>query len=372
MPNDRKTLCIIANQFIVGGIERVVLDALPYLSDNYDVTLLVVTDYFDNTFLDKARAYARVVLCGKHYSKAQFIASQLPHTGGMMLRRMIKEHYDVLIVTSPYSLPASFSRIADKMIYWYHGNKDIMYENSKTLSFAKHVNKFRLKSLYRRYDQVWTLNERINDGLNKAFGLKNTRILPNPIDCEIIAEKANCPSEFYHNCGINMVVVGRLSHEKGVMRVLLALKNLEPQEKDVHLHIVGDGPEREALEHAANDTKNVFVHFYGRKENPYPYISSSDILICPSYHESFGIVMLEAMTLKVPIITTDTVGGRYITENGKYGILTENSDEALAEKLFEYIIDPRIVEEFTAAAYEHARKFDIVEFNKLIESYLST
>ena len=70
------------------------------------------------------------------------------------------------------------------------------------------------------------------------------------------------------------------------------------------------------------------IKFLGRKANPYPYIASADLFLLPSRYEAYSIVVLETLTLKVPILACRVLSIEE-TLKGKYGIVVENSEEGL-------------------------------------------
>ena len=107
-----------------------------------------------------------------------------------------------------------------------------------------------------------------------------------------------------------MLFVGRLEPRKGVDRLIRAMPIVQRQAPDVRLAIVGDGPDRAALETAARDA-GVDVLFTGRVSDALlpAYYRAADIVCSPALgDESFGIVLLEAMAAERPIVATRIEG----------------------------------------------------------------
>lgn len=71
----------------------------------------------------------------------------------------------------------------------------------------------------------------------------------------------------------------------------------------------------------------------GAKSNPYPLIKNADVMVVTSIYESQPMVMLEALTLGVPVISTQFTSAFEILENKPYGILCDNSVEGIADAL---------------------------------------
>jgi glycosyltransferase involved in cell wall biosynthesis len=113
-------------------------------------------------------------------------------------------------------------------------------------------------------------------------------------------------SEGFHG-SFMMLVVAHLIPEKGVDIAIRALKELPDQ---VVLWVIGDGPERLALEHTA---ESLGVHkrtrFCGLQADVSPFMQAADCLVCPSlWNEAAGLVILEAMACGLPVIGS-SVGG---------------------------------------------------------------
>jgi len=131
------------------------------------------------------------------------------------------------------------------------------------------------------------------------------------------------PTEGVRYYDKQVVYVGRLSHEKGVDVLIRAFIDLN---EDIHLLIIGDGPERNRLMSLAKGRDN--IHFLGFKERSetLKIMKGSDVLVLPSRKEGLSTTLLEAMALKIPIIATRTGGNIELLEDGKNGILVDVED----------------------------------------------
>ena len=112
---------------------------------------------------------------------------------------------------------------------------------------------------------------------------------------------------------------------------------------DFAWHVIGDGPERSKLEAliVENDLKD-HVILEGSKTNPYPYMKYADLFVHPSYVESQGLTVLEAMALGVPCVVTKSRGPCEFIEDGVNGLLTEQSPESLAEEVLAILNDKKL------------------------------
>jgi glycosyltransferase involved in cell wall biosynthesis len=104
---------------------------------------------------------------------------------------------------------------------------------------------------------------------------------------------------------LRVVTVASLRERKGHPNILAALRGLDrPWVWDV----VGDGPEREALRRAVPAALRDRVRFQGATPNPYPYIAAADLMVHLPSSEAFGIAILEALALGVPVVASPSIG----------------------------------------------------------------
>ena len=102
------------------------------------------------------------------------------------------------------------------------------------------------------------------------------------------------------------------------------------------LHLIGDGPERSALEHLASELGIAAkVEFHGFLENPYPAIRTSSAIIIPSLYEGLPNVALEAMVLRTPVIATDCSDSltNLLADQSLGRVVTKRTPQALAEAM---------------------------------------
>jgi colanic acid/amylovoran biosynthesis glycosyltransferase len=121
-----------------------------------------------------------------------------------------------------------------------------------------------------------------------------------------------------------IVCVGRLSAEKGHAGLFEALASLTPRHPDLHLTLVGDGPEEAALKaRAAALGIAGQVTFAGRLHEAATLaaIADSDMLVLPSFMEGLPIVLMEAMALGVPVIASRVAGIPELVIEGETGLL---------------------------------------------------
>lgn len=195
--------------------------------------------------------------------------------------------------------------------------------------------------------------------LTVKTGSKNIKIIPNPLN----------PIDVEPSDNRNQIVsLGRLSQEKGHIILVRAFNKVRA--KEWTLHIIGDGPERHNLENEVWNLDLVDrVHFYGHLKDFRKILGESDIFVLPSLYEGFPNALIEAMSVPLPVISSDCVAGpREIIENGVNGLLVEpGSVEALGAGLNLLIENPDLRRNL---ATEAKKIRDILSIDKIAKQYL--
>lgn len=129
--------------------------------------------------------------------------------------------------------------------------------------------------------------------------------------------------------GCNLLFVGRLAAVKGLPVLFDALERLQATHSDIRLTIVGDGPDREALEMRAKGLGEM-VRFVGYKSQNEvaEMLGEADIFVLPSFAEGLPVVLMEALAARVPVVTTRIAGVAELVEDGVSGILVAPGDSA--------------------------------------------
>ena len=173
-----------------------------------------------------------------------------------------------------------------------------------------------------------------------------------------------------------LISVGRLSKEKGYIDLLKVFKKLTKNYPQWTLDIVGDGAERESIEEFIEDNElndKVTLHGFQGKEYIDKLLNQSSIYLMTSYTESFGIVLIEAMSHGVPCIAYDSAeGAREIINSGENGYLIKHRNlEAMVKKIEDLIKDKDERIKIGTQARESVKKYtsDVVgeEWFTLIE-----
>jgi glycosyltransferase involved in cell wall biosynthesis len=178
----------------------------------------------------------------------------------------------------------------------------------------------------------------------KSLGAKNGQIFIAPQACDTRwiqreASKVN-PTEEKRRRGYPPRVLlysGRLSRQKGVLVLLEAYRRVSAELPDVGLLFVGEGPEKEAMQRACQKERLDRVYFAGGKEyREMPaYYPLADVLVLPTFSDTWGWVVNEAFACGVPAIVSRVAGAcDDLIIDGQTGYSTEPGNaEELADRI---------------------------------------
>lgn len=141
---------------------------------------------------------------------------------------------------------------------------------------------------------------------------------------------------------LTIICVAHLIRDKGVDVLLRALARLD--DPRLHLSIVGDGPEHQALEALASELGvRERVMFHGLRDDVDRLLQTADIFVHPArWHEAFGLGVAEAMGTGCPVVASKTGAMSELVEDGVSGLLVPPDDaRALADALARLVADPR-------------------------------
>lgn len=120
-------------------------------------------------------------------------------------------------------------------------------------------------------------------------------------------------------------VVGRLDEKKGQLEVIEAISSVKESNKNLHVVFIGDKTKNEADEYVqklngkiAKEQLHEIVSFLPHQSNMQKLYGAFDLVIVPSWEETFGTVTIEAMASGVPVIGSNTAGTAEILENEQF------------------------------------------------------
>ena len=347
-----KHILFINGHLNTGGVERSLVDILRHMDyTKYAVDLLLLEDIGDYAselpsevkvlFRDLHNTYGGVASSVRRCIAARdwmclrlrllFLLRKIfgPRAFKSAATLLLGEHhYDCVIGFRPGICAdlAGYSVKAKRRITWWHHGEF-------------YVDRVAYGAMCSKMNAVAVVSQSCKAMLQEKLPEIESKLvcIPNMLDAVAIGQKAgNSP---YTGDILHIVSVGRLAPEKHFENVFPA-KALRQAGIDFAWHVIGDGFERSKLEAliAENDLKD-HVILDGSKTNPYPYMKYADLFVHPSYVESQGLTVLEAMALGVPCVVTKSRGPCEFIEDGINGLLTEQSPESLTEKVLSILTD---------------------------------
>jgi 1,2-diacylglycerol 3-alpha-glucosyltransferase len=233
-----------------------------------------------------------------------------------------------------------------------------------------------LKDYMKKCQHIIVPTDSMRKQLQEAYGLQDkVSVIPTGIDLEpyrnadgeIVRDRHGWKDDRL------MISVGRLAPEKNYSTLIEAVALVLPDHPELRVVIVGDGPDREDLENYVLELGiEERVNFIGKVpfEDVPSYLKAADFFGFSSYTETQGLVSLEALAAGLPVVAIHATGTRDVVEDGKTGILTEKSSEALAAGIRQLLEDDQVCARFRSEAMRAAEKFDIIyQAQKLIEVY---
>ncbi|MBQ62282.1 MAG: glycosyl transferase family 1 [Gammaproteobacteria bacterium] len=194
--------------------------------------------------------------------------------------------------------------------------------------------------LYSRADVVTANTEGVRKSLERLPNLQRLELLPNPLPGRV--ELSDVSSEVKVSRPEGFVTVARLVPQKGVDVLISAIALLSGSASEWPVVLVGDGPERQALEkQAAVEGVQDHVHFEGFRSDPEVLLAAASVFVLPSRFEGMPNALLEAMAAGLAVIVTDASPGPLeVVEDRRCGIVVPSEDpHALAKAMSELVED---------------------------------
>lgn len=353
---EKKKILFIAQHLTVGGVQKSLLSLLSIIDyDRYDVTLYIRKNR--TTLLSKVDKRCEVIVNDDKTHYYIFPKTLLLRLSGnkskveesvrkKRRKNEVKRHFGgrrfdaAVCYVQGYTADILPDVPADRKILVWHSSVDECHDLHERL--------------FPETDDIVTVSDRCREILAELYPAHEKKIscICNYIDAESVRALANetvtvkAPPE-----GKTVLCTcGRVTRVKGYDLALEAASELKKQGFDFVWYFVGDGDQRQKI---AEEADCLGLHdeivMTGMLENPYPYIGLCDIYVQPSYEESYGITIAEAMLLSKPVVSTETEGGIEQITDGVNGVLTQISAGSLAEGIKRLIGSPKLMGEIKTA-----------------------
>ena len=284
--------------------------------------------------------------------------------------------YEIDVLHVHYAIPHAYAAYMAKKILNENGYKipivTTLHGTDITLVGNHPFYKPAVTFSINKSDIVTCVSKSLMEDTREFFGIqRDIKVIPNFIDIDKYERKHN-------NCEKNVISEGdekiilHISNFRPLKRIIDVIKifkkiNLEISSK---LIMVGDGPEKKKAKDylRKNNLKNRVI-FLGKTNEVDEILCSSDLFLLPSEKESFGLAALEAMALKVPVISTNIGGLSELNINGNSGYTSDIGDiDSMASNAKKILSDKSLKKKYRFQAFENAKKYDIKKIIPLYES----
>lgn len=327
----RKKIIFFHPYSVYGGADLSISKLIDTTPNEYEIDFLTFSKN------PKIRFYTKRKMKIKRIKKINFIFSIFE------LRKLLKKElriFDKIILLSNQNFANILALISSinlkkiKNISFERNHISEFDHSDKRITFFKNIIiKFLIKICYRYSDILIGNSKELCKDLQKYCD-KKVLNLYNFYKFNEIRKKSNLKKKnikFKNNIIIN---VGRLVDQKNQILLLKSFKILNKKNRKINLLLIGDGNKKKDFKNYIIKNKlNRNVQIISGVKNSLPYIKKADLYVSTSKYEGFPNVIIESLTLNVPIISTYYKSG--LTEiifNGKGGDLIKNNDPSKIAK----------------------------------------
>lgn len=287
-------------------------------------------------------------------------------------RMCVKEHYDIEVsyLEGPSARVISGCSDANtKLVSWIHVEQHTMERLSGSFRSEREARK-----CYDHFDKTVCVSQYVHDDFCRILNFqKPCHVLYNTVESEKILANANdAAPELMDDENMRLMAVGTLKESKGYMRLLSIIKRLRDKRYSIHLYILGIGPLQQEMERfiQANNLQEA-VTLLGYQTNPYKYVSKCDLFVCASFAEGFSTAATEALIVGTPVCTVEVSGMKeMLGEHNEWGIVTENSEEALYQGIKDLLDHPDKLARYKEKAIERGKTFSTENTVRAVEDML--
>lgn len=341
-----------------GGAEKVLVNLVNNMDpEKFDITVMALFGGGVNEqFL---KPHVRYISCFKNMIRGNSHLMKLMSPAALH-KWLIKEKYDVEVsyLEGPSARIISGCPNAEtKLISWIHVEQHTRECAAK--AFRSYGESLRC---YKKFHITVCVSEYVKRDFFSLYpDLEDVRVLYNTNETNQIIENSReaVEPDLFKEGEIRLCGVGKLMPIKGFDRIARIHKRLRNEGYPVHTYILGEGGERQKIEAYVNENglSDSFT-LLGYRTNPYKYVANCDLFLCASTAEGFSTAATEALIVGTPVCTVDVSGMKeMLGENNEYGIVTENSEDALYQGIKKLLDDTDLLAHYKKMATVRGKDF---------------
>lgn len=375
----QKKYVLFSNSLNGGGAEKVICLLANYLQENNEV-ILVKIDPSESVYpLSKNVKICSLSSNFNYKPFYRFLFFPIYAYKLFKLLKKYKPNFSISFLPIPNFLNVGvcnfFFKNSIKTVVNERCYPSIAYRSSK---LRYHFYKALIPFFYNKADYVFANTERIILDLKNNFSLKKEgQVFYNPVGFSVNPIVKN----IHKKETIKILMIGRLSREKGYDVALNCMESLKNKNKNYELHIFGEGNQREYLEDQISNLKlNKYVFLHGHKKNIKKVINNYDLFLMTSKTEGFPNALIEAMSFGLPVVSTNCLSGpleilnfgkkvEYIIgfSKAKFGFLTRVSDVCGIVNAITSLSEENRYNKYSELAIKRARFF---ETEKVLKDFI--
>lgn len=353
-----------------GGAEKVLLNLLKHLNkDKYQITLLLL--FKEGVHLNEVPSHVEI---RSVFGPTSNLARRLIYKwvkympAERLYKKYVKDTFDIEIAflegTTTKIISGSTNPLSKKLA-WVHTD---LSNYHWTVHYYRGDEEEQRQ--YKKFNQIVFVSNDAQKGFEKALAIhENLTVIYNPIDAEEIIRKSN--EELIVNNKLTVISVGRFIVQKGYDRLIKIHAQLINEGIDHDLVLIGEGEEKENLQQLAQQLEITnSVQFLGFQTNPYKFVKAADIYVSSSRAEGLPLVVAEALLLGKPVLSTRCSGPVELLENGKYGMIVENSETGLYEGLKQLLLNSDERKKYELLSAQRKSFFNINHIMAQIENLI--
>lgn len=362
----KKKILIRIGSLRHGGAEKVLVTFLKNLpKDKYEIDLLL--NLYSGKYLPEVPSWINVLYLNKGEMITTNRLQDIPVKAFRVIyQKMLKMFpsllYQFILKGKKYDIEfAAIHGFRDEILNstLKSSKKLIWIHNDLKKTELYHYTDDEIRKFF-GFDKIMVISEKIQqdfESLAKTEQEKNKIVrIYNPLDTEEILKKSEVGTRKSESEVPVFISVGTVFPQKGFDRLLRVHKRLFEEGFKHRIQILGDGYDFENIKKLQKDLGvSATSTLFGFTDNPYPFIKNADFYILSSRYEGFPTVLFEAITLKKKIIATDVSGVREMLENGKLGLIVENSEDGIYEGMKKALQNPESFNEYE----EHLKDYEM-------------
>lgn len=353
-----------------GGAEKVLVNLVNNMDrSKFDISVTVLFGGGVNEQFLKPDIHFRAVFPTMIPGNSRWMKLLSP---AALHRLCVKEHYDIEVsyLEGPSARVVSGCANPDtKLVSWIHVEQHTMKQLCDSFRSEAEA-----RACYHRFAQTVCVSQYVYDDFRRILDFqKPCCVCYNTVESEKILELSSLETpKLNRDDVIRLVAVGSLKPSKGYDRMLRIVKKLRNEGYPVHFYILGIGPLRQEIEECVEqENLHNAVTLLGYDTNPYKYVAKCDLFVCSSHAEGFSTAATEALIVGTPVCTVEVSGMKeMLGQNNEWGIVTENSEEALYRGIRSLLDDPALLAHYREKAVQRGRSFSTETTVRAVENML--